>query len=321
MRRSIDFWYGRRQAFGHLGRPQRWVNVLGTVDPVGLRQLRYRVGDGPERPLSVGPDGLRLRAPGDFNVEILYDDLAPGTYVVSFRAEYEDAGLVDDRVELEIAPRCKWPLPYHIKWRDIDSIGDAVQIVDGRWTKTPAGIRPVYPHYDRLVAIGDVDWTDYEAEVPVTFHGFCRPASGEGQRGGFGLLFRWSGHHADEFQPSREWRPNGAIAWYRALWERKPAMHRNLNISDAVVKDESLAGTAPLQLDLDVPYVMQFAVRSRPGSTGEYRYRTWPASNPDAPVCDLVATAREGEAPTGSILLIALYADVTIGDVVVRPIE
>ena len=29
----IDIWYGDEQRFGHLGVPQRWVNVLGRVDP------------------------------------------------------------------------------------------------------------------------------------------------------------------------------------------------------------------------------------------------------------------------------------------------
>jgi hypothetical protein len=27
----IDIWYGDHQRFGHLGRPQRWANVLGRV--------------------------------------------------------------------------------------------------------------------------------------------------------------------------------------------------------------------------------------------------------------------------------------------------
>ncbi|MCP5114842.1 MAG: hypothetical protein GY953_28770, partial [bacterium] len=27
----IDIWYGAQQRFGHLGRPQRWINILGAV--------------------------------------------------------------------------------------------------------------------------------------------------------------------------------------------------------------------------------------------------------------------------------------------------
>ena len=31
---SIDIWYGEHQRFGHLGTPQRWINVLGNISPV-----------------------------------------------------------------------------------------------------------------------------------------------------------------------------------------------------------------------------------------------------------------------------------------------
>ncbi|MFC1716696.1 hypothetical protein ACFL6S_23715 [Candidatus Poribacteria bacterium] len=29
----IEIWYGAEQRFGNAGLPQRWINVLGRVDP------------------------------------------------------------------------------------------------------------------------------------------------------------------------------------------------------------------------------------------------------------------------------------------------
>ncbi len=315
MSRQIEFWYGRSQSFGARGRPQRWINILGTVDPDGLRELTCRLPGGSTRALSVGPDNLRLRAPGDFNAEILYDEIPEGQSVVEFRAEYGDGSVIEDRVTVDIVSRSEAPLPYEVAWGELGSVSDAVQIVDGKWDLTSAGARPRHPHYDRLLALGDLEWTDYEAEVPVTIHGFSSLPGDRAPRGGFGVLFRWSGHVPDEHQPSREWRPNGAIAWYRARWDETPRTGRNLNISDAVLKDESLVKTDPLELELERHYVFRFSVRSRPGGTGEYRFRAWPADDPGHHLCDLMTHAREGEAPKGSILLIALWVDVTIGNI------
>ena len=84
--------------------------------------------------------------------------------------------------------------------------------------------------------------------------------------------------------------------------------------------DVALTETGPLELELDRPYVYEFSVRSQPGATGRYRYRVWPADEPDRLLCDLTTLGREGEAPRGSILLIALYCDVTIGNLTVEPL-
>ena len=38
----IDVWYGSYQRFGSPGRPQRWVNVLGSIaDPDAVTGLEY----------------------------------------------------------------------------------------------------------------------------------------------------------------------------------------------------------------------------------------------------------------------------------------
>ena len=87
-----------------------------------------------------------------------------------------------------------------------------------------------------------------------------------------------------------------------------------------MLKDEALVETGPLELDLERPYVYEFSVRSQAGRTSRYRYRVWPEDDPGRLLCDLAANGREGEAPRGSILLITLYCDVTIGNLSVDPL-
>jgi hypothetical protein len=312
---DIHLWYGKAQRFGHWGVPQRWINILGTVseaqEPVSVH---YQLNGGPERPLSVGPDGLRLRGEGDFNAEIACPDLQPGANEVVLTAVDRTGQRVTQRVTVAFTPDRRWPLPYRVRWNEVTRIPDVVHVVEGQWQHTLQGIRPRYPAYDRLVAIGDQTWTDYQVQAKLTVHGFVEAQDGH-PNGGFGLLMRWTGHYADEHQPSREWRPSGAIGWYRARWEDTPAHVRCLNISDGVIVDTLMVETPPRMLDIGVPHVFQCGVRSRPGTTSLYTLRVWPDGQPDALLCDLSTPGREGESPQGSVLFIALYADVTIGDI------
>ena len=76
----IDIWYGANQSFGQIGNPQLMINILGNVsDPDGVSSLVYSLNNGPEVPLSIGPDNWRLDEPGDFNVDIQDFDLLDGT--------------------------------------------------------------------------------------------------------------------------------------------------------------------------------------------------------------------------------------------------
>ncbi len=314
---EIEFWYGDVQSFGSAGNPQRWVNVLGTVHgPV--RSLCCSLNGGEPRPLSLGPDGLRLQAAGDFNAEFPVRDLREGANTVELTATAEDGREVAREMIVEYTPDRRWPLPCRLGPDGKAPLMDGVQIVDGRWELDDGGIRPAHPHYDRLVAVGDREWTDYRLRVTATVHGFSERESG--LTGGFGLLFRWTGHYPDEHQPHREWRPSGAIGWYRARWEERPPRVRSLNISDGVVRDIAVAETNPIELTTARPHVFEFGVRSRPGRTSKYRYRVWPDGEPDRPLCDLTAEGREGESPRGSALIIALYCDVTIHDIEADPL-
>jgi hypothetical protein len=71
---GFTIFYGAEQRFGHLGQPQRWINVLGNVDRSDrLKSLSYRLNEGMLHPLSVGSDLHRLAESGDFNVELSWN--------------------------------------------------------------------------------------------------------------------------------------------------------------------------------------------------------------------------------------------------------
>ncbi len=303
---NISIWYGRQQRFGVPGRAQRWANVLGNVWPAeSVTRLSYSLNGGTQHALSIGPDGGRLLESGDFNAEIAADDLRPGQNLVEIGAEWATGERTAEQVRLERAADTVWPLPYRVNWREGDPLLDRVQIVEGRWSLIDDGLRPVRAGYDRLLAVGDMNWTDCTVTVCATYNDLSHFS-------GFGILLRWTGHHTDGKQPRGEWRPSGAIGWYRVRWEDDPATERCLNISDGVVADRVVVVSPPMDLDEHCPYVHQFSVESRGGSPGFYRYRVWPEDREGALLCDLATGGKRGESSHGSALIIALRADVTI---------
>jgi hypothetical protein len=192
-RRGIELWYGRRQQVGFRGVPQRWYNVLGRVfDAVELEELTVRVDDGPESPLSVGPDRRRLVAPGDFNAEIDLDSVDPGTTTVALTARYRNGGVVSEELVLEIGPRRIPSLPLSVSWERQGLPNEDAQIVDGRWEQNGRFVTTREVGYDRLIAIGDVRWRDVDVTVPVVIHGLeTRAYSWPSVHTGVGLVLRW----------------------------------------------------------------------------------------------------------------------------------
>ncbi len=314
--KDIHLWYGSRQEFGRSGHPQRAVNILGHVtSPAGLAELIWSLNGVGGGRLPTGPDDFRLHRPGDFNIEVQRNLLNNGENVLHLHASWTDGTERSRQVTLTYHETTCWHLPFDADFsagsKDRDDWTSQVQVVDGLWKLTEQGLRTAEPHYDRLLTFGDVTWTDYRTRATVTIHRLLLDTPGR-YGGGIGLLHRWSGHVPDACQPHREWRPNGAIAWYRAHWDEQPATFRSLNISDAVEADLALVATKPVLLDLDRPYVFEFGQTSRMGPTGLYHFRLWPSDDPGRILCDLTAPAKTGESPSGSALLIALYADMTL---------
>ena len=209
---DINLWYGTEQNFV-LGQPQRWINVLGTItEPQRLLALMVRLNGGGYRKLHVGTDGLRLRGFGDFNAEFPVSFCWMGRIRLNSSPPPITKGRsTSTTVRVNFAAHTVWPLPYHIRWQNAALISDAVQVVDGKWSLSGMGIRPVHPAYDRLIVLGDHNWTDVRVRIALTLHEFVPGDQGHLQ-GGFGILTRWTGHYADAYKPSLSGVPAGRLA-------------------------------------------------------------------------------------------------------------
>ena len=114
----IVLWHGNCQRFGAVGHPQRWVNVLGTVESGGeIASALFSLNGAEPKPFSLGPDGHRLARPGDFNIDLDRAGLLPGENTLWLRVETREGASDEARVAVEYAnPGARWPLPYSIDW-------------------------------------------------------------------------------------------------------------------------------------------------------------------------------------------------------------
>jgi len=315
---TIDLWYGDHQRFGHLGQTQRWVNVLGQVNsPDGIHALAYRLNGGRRIPLSMGPTAFRLLGDGDFNVELDADDLLEGENRIELLA-VDLAGKEAARDVTVVLERGKrWAIPCEVNWSDVSIAQDAVQVVDGLWQLNGEGFRVVEPGYDRLAAIGDMAWQDYEVTLPITFHGFDErpvartwPSTGQA----FGMALRWQGHHDwNDMYPRRGYAPVGSIGMIR--WNQETGDCRRAIGCTSLVQDDKAIAFEPGDT-----LAFKMAVRSNENGPATYSLKVW-HDGEEEPGSWQVEGGNEGEElNTGSMLLFAHHSDVTYGDVKVREI-
>lgn len=92
--------------------------------------------------LSAGPNGNRLAYWGDFNVEIDFNDLAPGLNVVTIRAYYASGGVSVDSVVVDHVDGVVVPPTYSIDWHQGIYTGLATWESDGILVYGP-GATPV----------------------------------------------------------------------------------------------------------------------------------------------------------------------------------
>jgi hypothetical protein len=228
----IDIWYGKRQRFGYQGHPQRFANILGRArGNTPMRSLTYRLNGGATQPLSVGPDLRRLAGKGDFNIDLPINHLTIGENIIRITATDVDGGQSEVEVMLDYAAQ-PCPRPYTIDWGKLARIDDAAQVVDGLWRITPNGVSPDEIGYDRLLAIGDMSWQDYQVTVPITIHGMNASAFNRPSRhSGVGIVMRWQGHTdqgGDEWgngQPFHGPEGYGAIGWYCVFHNLGPVLN------------------------------------------------------------------------------------------------
>jgi len=300
---SIEIWYGSQQPFGQLGQPQPWVNVLGNVsDPDGVSSLSYTLnGGGPAIPLTIGPDGRRLVEPGDFNVDLATADLMVGPNTVEITAIDGAENQTVETVTINYQSGQVWPNPYSIDWATLSSeeeIQDVAHIVDGKWRLEGNTVRTVEPGYDRLIALGDVMWDDYEATVPITLH--TMPGNF-----GVGLLFRWNGHTDDPVtcpQPHCGWEPLGDIGWFRS--GRVEFYH---------------GGSTSYPVTTGTTYWLKMRVENN-ASGVLYSLKVWEDGSGEPGTWTLTNQEGPSTPQAGSLMLITHMADVSFGNVTTTPV-
>lgn len=314
----IEVWYGTHQRFGHRGLPQRWINILGRVyGPV--QQLRYALNGGEPRRLSIGPDSRRLAALGDFNIDIAASELLTGHNIVEIFAAGADDQTVSVAVTVEFA-RGICPSPLTIRWGEVSQIQDVAQIVDGRWEIHDGYLSPFEISYDRLIALGDMTWRDYEVTVPIRVHGInagCYPHPSV--HAGVGIVMRWQGHSdwgGDELssgQPRFGPSPYGAIGWYCVFHETGP----ELNFFDPRFNRSVIT---PRRLNLHAVYLFRVRAATLKDGSSEYSLKVWAAESAEPAAWDLVTRGAEASLSAGALLLGAHHVAASFGDVHVQPV-
>lgn len=310
----IEVWYGNTQNFGQLGNPQVWANILGRV--TGTTSLKYSLNGGPDQMLSIGSDAKRLYDTGDFNIELPVSQLIDGANTVVIKA-HDGVTQSTKTVTVNYDAGNTWPLPHTANWSALGSVQAGAQVVDGQWAINGGRLETVVPGYDRLVALGDMSWTDYEVTVPVTVLSLNSDEWGSPSNGaGVGLLVRWLGHVETGTQPSDGWRRFGALAWYRWSPNGSSAFEMLGHGGRELIKrtDRTIA--------LNTPYIFKLSVQSSlfAGSPSTYRFKFWPVGQPEPAEWYMTAIGNSGEPDHGSIMLVAHQAMVSFGNVTVTPL-
>lgn len=322
----IDIWYGPHQSFGAVGLPVPLVNILGQVSaPAGVADLFYALNGAAEMPLSMGPDALRLADPGDFNVELELLDLLDGLNTVVIRAVDTEGNESTTQVDISYTSDTVWPEHYTIDWSTVAAIQDVAQILDGLWELSEVGVRPLQTDYDRLIAIGDRLWDDYEVTIPITINAIDpRAFEAESRGAAVGFILRWPGH-ADwgEHQPRIGWRPHGAIGLLR--WTGTQANHvTSIQIYGNQRVPYALADELR-QVVLGTTYIYKMRVNTRLGASGtvegsRYRLKIWEQGQPEPTKWDLSVTEGPDDPQFGSLVLLSHYVDCVFGNVMVAPL-
>jgi hypothetical protein len=318
---NIEFWYGHKQVFGHLGRPQQQINILGRARAdAGLIELTYSLDGGDEVPINWGPDSRRLLTYGDFNIEFFLEHIEPGMHEVTVRAVDKFENEVTKTVQVAIMPEQVWPLPFDTDWSTTLDVTAAAQPVDGHWVRVPGGVRCLKPGYDRLLAVGDMSWTNYEVTVPITIHsvdpaGYLPPSFTPG----IGIIMRWNGH-TDFFkpgsQPSLGWWPLGAAGEYVYQVDQCGA-RLQLYGNTFVLQDQDDDCTP---IEFDVTHLWKMRVRTLSNGKHEYKLKVWEQGTTEPPAWTLSMIEEASQPSHGSVLLLAHHVDATFGDVLVTSI-
>lgn len=326
----VRFYGGTRPEFGRSGLAQRWVNICGSVSGgSGALRAEARLNGGAPVPLSLGPDTCRLPGDGEFNAELALADLRVGLNALEVRAEdsagVRRSGMADFLFEPLAAPP---PPVLDLAAGECPTIYDFGQPVDGDWYLGEDGARCGGMGYDRLMAFGDLSWTDYELLAEVVVHGFHEehPGYPEAMGPGVGFLNRWTGHREDGNQPSVEWRPCGVLGWYRYGRDKADTVRDyRLCLSAGDTSAPGLSGllcedASGFRIEPGVPHFFRMRVKGRAKGPARHSLKAWASGTPEPAAWNLEAAGLACENSGGGILFVCHHADASLRSLQVRPV-
>jgi hypothetical protein len=315
---DIDVWYGLNQSFGHLANSQIWITIPGTVtSSSSVDVVTYRLNGGVSQRLSLGPDTRRLAEPGDFIIELDRASVPSGLNEVEIIATDLNGDSATVTVNVEHTNGQTGPLPMTIDWAGVQDLLDVVEPMEGRWAVTGSTVGPTQFEYDRLLALGDINWTDYEISVPITMNEIDPLGTGSqfpsnGPVLGFGI--RWLGHQGS-LQPKRDWWPTGAFVWYK--------IHPNgFQQFELIGNRNKYVDRAPGSYRFMEGQTFIYKARVETGADGRstYRFKAWDSTTTEPVDWLLEITTDAGDPARGSILLIAHEIDASFGTVTLEPL-
>ena len=318
---AIDFWYGPTIRRPLARTAHRWVTVPGRItSTVGVYDARWELVDRDDlrpRPLTLGPTAYRLVERGDFNIEIEPSELRPGPNPLAIRVVDLAGQTHEAQTNVLMEPTPTHRDDIDIAWSSIQRIDDVAQVVDGRWELTIQGLRTQEIGYDRVVALGDRSWRDYDVCCSFTVHGRSdNPLSYGLPSCGclVGLILRWDGHvDWHDLVPYRGYKPFGALVVHahefgspRLGKQTRWGVYLN---DDRLHPENDRACNAVI--GEGQTWWMRAAVRSNVGGPSTYVMKAWPYGSPEPADWLIETIGSEHELSHGSVALLAHQTDVT----------
>jgi len=311
------------------GAAQRWFDVPGNVsDQDGIISISASVNGGRSRELSIGPDGRRLAGVGDFNVDILREQLQLGENVVRIQATDVKGARTVASMSLVNDSLPPPELPLTVDWRS-QALDGLVEVVDGDWRIDGArvAIDPDAMGYDRLLAIGERSWADYGVSFDFVVDEISPEIGPFSNSPTIGMFLRWNGHNDSltaGAQPRSGLRPEtgltptplGAVLGYVFLPDGSGVLQLLNHRSVVVSQDDSV------QVVLGVPYRLRARVETTAaGST--YRARLWQIGETEPAGWPLIYNAGSADLQpqSGSVGLLAHELSANFGAVSIRPLN
>ncbi|MEM7336493.1 MAG: hypothetical protein AAF490_30720 [Chloroflexota bacterium] len=321
---TIDVWYENDYDFGAVGTPQTWINILGNIsDPDGIdaNSLEFDLNNGAYvARFKIGPDDRRLANAGDFNIDIETSNpnLIVGTNSLSISAEDNLGNLTTKSITFEYTDVNSWPLPYIIDWDTVTNIQAVSQVVDGLWAIENGGVRPTYLDYDRVIAVGDLDWTDYTITVPITIHELDDSPDAvvlPSLQPSVGFITHWLGHDGVFGQPKWGFSQLGMVGW--VTWHHNDLTNDYLQFYDPN-QGGQVGINAPFDITFGETYIFKMQMDSQSGPPVTYRLKVWHEDDPEPSTWAKEEEGYEFAPGNGSLLLTAHHVDATFGRVIVQ---